>query len=156
MMVTPTSPRSLSSVSNVTGMNALACVVRFCMRSVVETAVDTYIRASSEHDPVVRAAMIEACFAADGRVVTRSREIRGRAALADEIERLLANPQLLGVRVLSVIDAGKTTFRFRSAVEYLDGKVLEFFDAGEVDATGRISVLLAFAGPLTPLPTVDD
>jgi hypothetical protein len=99
----------------------------------VETAVDTYIRASSEHDPVARAAMIEACFAADGRVVTRSREIRGRAALADEIERLLANPQLQRVRVLSVIDAGKTTFRFRSAVEYLDGKVLEFFDAGEVD-----------------------
>jgi hypothetical protein len=126
------------------------------MRSIVETAVDTYIRASREHDRGVRAAMLEACFAADGRVVTRSREIRGRAALADEIERLLANPQLLRIRVLSVIDAGKTTFRFRSAVEYIDGKVLEFFDAGEVDATGRISILLTFAGPLAPLPALDD
>jgi len=126
------------------------------MRSVVEKAVDTYIRASSERDPEARAAMLEACFAADGRIVTRSREIRGRAALADEIAKLLADPRLLRIRVLSAIDAGETTFRFRSVVERRDGTTLEFHDAGEVDAAGRISLLLTFAGPLVPLPTVDD
>lgn len=120
------------------------------MRNTVEAAVGTYIRAASERDPVTRAAMLEACFAADGRIVSRSREIRGRAALADEIARLLADPQLLRIRVVSAMDAGATTFRFRSVVERRDGVNLEFFDAGEVDATGRISLLLTFAGPLGP------
>jgi hypothetical protein len=126
------------------------------MRSVVETAVNTYIRASSERDAEARAAMLDACFASDGRIVTRSREIRGRAALADEIAKLLADPRLLRIRVLSAIDAGDTTFRFQSVVEHRDGTTLEFHDAGEVDATGRISLLLTFAGPLAPLPTVDE
>jgi hypothetical protein len=126
------------------------------MRSIVEAAVDTYIRASSERDPEARAAMLEACFAADGRMVSRSREIRGRTALADEIARYLADPQLLSFRVLSAIDAGDTTFRFQSVLERRDGTKLEFLDAGEVDATGRISLLLTFAGPLVPLLTVDD
>jgi hypothetical protein len=121
-----------------------------CTRSGVEVAVDTYIRAASERDPEARAALLEACFAADGRIVSRSREIRGRAAVADEIAKLLADPQLLRIRVLSAIDAGGTTFRFRSVVERRDGMNLEFLDAGEVDATGRISLLLTFAGPLGP------
>jgi len=123
-------------------------MLRCDMRSLVESAVGTYIRAASERDPEARAAMLEACFAADGRIVTRSREIRGRAALSDEISRVLADPQLLRIRVLSVIDAGESTFRFRSAIERHDGKNLEFFDAGEVDATGRISLILTFADPL--------
>jgi hypothetical protein len=118
------------------------------MRSNVEAAVNTYIRAATERDPEARAALIEACFAPDGRLVSRNREIRGRAALADEISRFLADPQLLRVRVVSAIDAGGTTFRFRSVVERRDGANREFFDAGEVDATGRISLLLTFAGPL--------
>jgi hypothetical protein len=120
------------------------------MRSKVEIAVDTYIRAASERDPEARAALLETCFAADGRIVSRSREVRGRAALADEIARLLADPQLVRIRILSAIDAGDTTFRFRSIVERRDGKNLEFFDAGEVDASGRISLVLTFAGPLGP------
>ncbi|WP_433926984.1 nuclear transport factor 2 family protein [Sorangium cellulosum] len=118
------------------------------MRSMVEAAVKTYIDAASERDPEKRAAMLEACFAADGRVVSRSREIRGRAAVADEIAKLLADPLLVRVRVLSVLETGNTTFRFRSVVERGDGKNIEFFDAGEVDATGHISLVLTFAGPL--------
>lgn len=118
------------------------------MASAVETAVETYIRAWSERDPAVRAKMIEACFADDGRLVGRSGEIRGRVALADAMARALADSQLLRIRVTSAIDARGTTFRFRSAVERRDGTRLEFFDAGEIDATGRISLLLTFAGPL--------
>ncbi|WP_437736497.1 nuclear transport factor 2 family protein [Sorangium sp. So ce1335] len=118
------------------------------MGSIVDAAVKTYIDAASERDPEKRAAMLDACFAADGRVVSRSREIRGRAAVADEIAKLLEDPLLVRVRVLSVIDTGNTTFRFRSVVERSDGKNFEFFDAGEVDPAGRISLLLTFAGPL--------
>jgi len=118
------------------------------MPSVVETAVGTYIRAVSERDPEARALLLESCFADDVRIVTRSREIHGRAAVADEIARALADPQVLGIRVISAIDAGATTFRFRSVVERRDGTKLEFFDAGQVNASGRISLILTFAGAL--------
>ncbi len=122
------------------------------MATAVEVAVDTYIRAWSEPDAEARAKMIEACFAADGRIVMRGREVRGRAALADEMKRILADPELSQIRAISAVDACGTTFRFRAVVERRDGARLESFDAGEVDAEGRISVLLTFAGPLPETP----
>lgn len=118
------------------------------MRSVVERAVATYIRAASERDPSTRAALLEACFAADGRLVTRSREFRGRAAVAEVFTRFLSDPDVLNVRVVSAVDAGETTFRFQSVVERRDGTRLEFFDAGEVDSAGQIAVVFTFSGPL--------
>lgn len=120
------------------------------MRSRTVAAVETYVRAANERDPEVRAALLEACFAPDVRFVTRSREVCGRAAFAAEVAKLHADPQLLRVRLSSVIDAGETTFRFVSVVERRDGSTLEFFDAGEVDATGRISLVLTFPGALAP------
>jgi hypothetical protein len=117
------------------------------MPSAVEIAVDTYIRMWSEPDPAPRAAMLEACFAADGCMVTRSREIRGRAAFSNFMQSF-ADPQVLHIRVISAVDAKGTTFRFSSVVERRDGTTLENFDAGQIDADGRISLLLAFAGPL--------
>jgi hypothetical protein len=118
------------------------------MPSAVEDAVDTYIRMWSEPDPAVRAKMLDACFAAEGRMVTRSREIRGRVAFAEMMTSLLADPQLLRIRVVSAVDAKGTTFRFRAVVERRDGSIIESFDAGQIDADGRISLLLTFAGPL--------
>lgn len=118
------------------------------MPSAVEVAVDTFIRACSERDPARRAELLEACFAADGRMVTRSREIRGRAALADELGRFLADPRLLRIRVISAVDARGTTFRYRAVADMRDGTSAEAHDAGEIDATGRISLILTFAGPL--------
>ena len=81
-------------------------------------------------------------------MVTRSREIRGRAALIAEMSRIVADPNILKIRPMSAIDARGTTFRFRGVVEMRDGQRFESFDAGEIDAEGRISVLLTFAGPL--------
>jgi hypothetical protein len=63
-----------------------------------------------------------------------------------------ADPQLLRVRVTSAIDARGPTFRFHAVVDRNDGASLESFDAGEIDASGRISLLLTFAGPLGALP----
>src|SRR5262245_28951892 len=112
------------------------------MPSPVETAVQTYIRGAGQRDPVAGAELIEACFAADGRLVTRSAVIRGRAAVDAMIARFHADPQMRGFRVTSVIDAAGTTFRYRSIVERHDGASIEFFDAGEIDADGRIATLL--------------
>jgi hypothetical protein len=118
------------------------------MSSPVETAVQTYIRASGERDPAVRAKLLAACFAEDGRFVTRSAVIRGPAGVDAMIARFLADPAMLGFRMTSAIDAGGTTFRYRSVVDRRDGTTIEFFDAGEIDAEGRISTLLVFTGPL--------
>jgi len=130
----------------------ITCVTVPLMASAVKIAVDTYIRAASERDAQARAALLDACFAEDGRMVTRSRELRGRAALAEMFTRFLADPDVLGVRLLSAVDAQGTTFRFRSAVERRDGTLLEAFDAGEIDDNGQISLILTFAGPLADAP----
>lgn len=118
------------------------------MPSPVETAVQTYVRAAGERDPAARAKLLEACFAEDGRFVTRSGVIRGRAGVDAMIARFHADPQVLGFRMASVLDAAGTTFRYRSIVERRDGTTIEFFDAGEIDADGRIVTLLVFTGPL--------
>jgi hypothetical protein len=114
----------------------------------VETAVQAYIRASAERDPVARARLLESCFARNGRFVTRSTVIHGPAGVDAMIGRALADPSMLGFRLASVVDAVGTTFRYRSIVDRRDGTTIEFFDAGEIDADGKISTLLVFAGPL--------
>ncbi|NUP06295.1 MAG: nuclear transport factor 2 family protein [Polyangiaceae bacterium] len=118
------------------------------MSSPVEIAVQAYIRASGERDPAARAKLLEACFAEDGRFVTRSGVITGRAGVNAMIGRGLADPAMLGFRLASVIDAAGTTFRYRSIVDRRDGTNIEFFDAGEIGADGKITTMLVFAGPL--------
>jgi hypothetical protein len=118
------------------------------MPSPVETAVETYVRASGERDPAARARLLDACFAEHGRFVTRSAVIRGRAGVDAMTARFLADPQVRGFRVTSAIDAAGTTFRYGSIVELRDGTTVEFFEAGEIDADGRIATMLAFRGPL--------
>ena len=121
------------------------------MATPVEVAVTTYVRASAERDPTLRQQLLEACFAEDGRFVTRSSVIRGRAAVDAMLARSLADPQFVGFRLASALDAVGTTFRYRTIVERRDGTTLEFFDAGEIGADGRIQTMLVFAGPLADL-----
>ncbi len=117
------------------------------MPSAVEVAVETYIRACGERDPALRAALIDACWAADGRLVTRSREIRGRAAISAMLTSFVADPDFVGVRV-PAIDAQGNTFRFRAITDRRDGTTAETFDAGMIDSDGRIALILTFPGPL--------
>lgn len=119
----------------------------------IRAAVDAYIRTWTEPDPVVRAALLETHFAPDVRFVTRSKEVRGRAALAKEMASLLADPQLLRIRLVSAIDARGTTFRFRAVADLRNGTSPESFDVGEIDAEGRIALVLTFSGPLSDGPT---
>lgn len=111
------------------------------------TAVETYIAVFGERDPQARARMIEACFAPDGRVVARSRTIRGHDGVAAMATQFFADPQNLRIRLLG-IDVAGNTFRFRVVAERADGTTAEVFDAGELDADGRIKTILTFAGPL--------
>jgi hypothetical protein len=122
------------------------------MAGAVENAVRTYIRAVGERDEEVRATLLEACIADEARMVTRSRVIAGRAALAEMVKRFVEDPELEAFALTSAIDLGATTFRYSSIVKLRSGRVLEFFDAGEIDAEGKISLLLVFDGPLDHLP----
>ena len=112
------------------------------MTNPIETAIDTYVRAWMERDPAARARLIEACWAVDGRLVTKQGEIRGRAELAETMARFDA--KVVNIRRLGAIDAGRTTFRFRGVAELHDVTTPATFDAGEIDDEGRISLILTF------------
>jgi hypothetical protein len=121
------------------------------MSSSSEIAAETYVRAWQSPDGANRARLIEACFATDGRIVSRGAVIHGRAALAAAMNEFHADPRGLSARLTSEIDAQGPIFRFRSVVEDRDGRVVfDGFDAAEVDADGRITVLLTF-GPSATL-----
>jgi hypothetical protein len=124
------------------------------MSSPTEIAARTYVAAWQEPDAAARARLIEACFAADARIVAPGAVIRGRDGLAKAIRDLFADPRGLTARLTSAIDVQEPMFRFRSVVADREGRVVfDGFDAAEVDADGRISVLLAFGGaPPAPTP----
>ncbi|HEY1955156.1 MAG TPA: hypothetical protein VGH28_06075 [Polyangiaceae bacterium] len=111
--------------------------------SAILEAIEAYVRAWNERDPAARAKLIEQCWAVDGRLVTRSRTIRGRDALDREMAGLQADPQWKVIR-LGKCDAVGTTFRFEGAAERHDGTSAYAFDAGEIDADGRIVLILTF------------
>jgi hypothetical protein len=118
--------------------------------SPTELAARTYIALWEERDPAKRAEMIDACFAADGHVVTGGEPIRGRAGLAKAVDEFLADPRGLRPEITSAVDVQGPKFRFASVLVDRDGNALgEFFDAAEV-VDGRITVLIAFRGALPP------
>jgi hypothetical protein len=115
--------------------------------SSTEIAARTYVAAWQEADAAGRGRLLDSCFAAEGRIVSRGNVIRGRAALAASIDDFFADPRGLSARLVGAIDTQGPIFRFRSVVEDRDGRVVfDGFDAAEVDADGRITVLLTF-GP---------
>ena len=123
------------------------------MSSPTEIAAQTYVAAWREPDAAARALLIDACFAVDGRIVSRGTVIRGRAALAAAMSDFFSDQRGLSARLMSAIDAQGPIFRFRSVVEDRDGRVVfDGFDTAEVDVDGRIVVLLAFGSASAPLP----
>jgi hypothetical protein len=121
--------------------------------SSTEIAAQTYVAAWRESDAPARARLIEACFAVEGRVVSPGAVIRGRAGLAAAIDAFFADPRGLSARLASAIDVQGPIFRLRAVVEDRDGRIVfDGFDAAEVDADGRIAVLLAFGPSPIPFP----
>lgn len=74
------------------------------MSNPIEVAARTYGAAWAEPDPAERTRLIEACFAADGRIVTRGDGIRGRAGLAAAIAAFFADPRKLRARIAGPVD----------------------------------------------------
>jgi hypothetical protein len=116
----------------------------------IEAVIKTYVRGFTERDPAARQALVDSCFAVDGRLVGPAREIHGRAALADLMARVANDPQWKCVRFTSAIDIRDRAFRFSGVAERHDGTVAENHDCGVVDAAGQIELLMTFIGPLSP------
>lgn len=112
------------------------------MSNAIEAAVRTYLQAWSEPNPDVRASLLEECFAGNGRVVTNTRVIDGRQALGQVMTRVA--PKFARMRLTGPIDVGRRTFHFRGVAEHSDGTVAEHFEAGEVDADGKIAFVVTF------------
>ncbi len=114
-----------------------------------EAAARTYAAMWMEPDRDRRRALLEQCFASDGRLVARTATLRGRDAVWQGMEAFFADPRGLRTRLDSEIDANETSFRFRAVLERPDGAViLEVHDVGEIDDDGRIAVLYTFNGAL--------
>ena len=118
------------------------------MANAAEVAADTYIRAWCERDAELRRALVEQCFAVDGRMVTGIRDLVGHDALLASMARFHASNPDVGIRRLSAIDTRGTMFRFRGTVDNPDGTSVESYDVGQIDDSGRISVIMTFPGPL--------
>ena len=114
-----------------------------------ELAVRRYIDAWFERDRARRDPLIEACFAADGRITIGDRVMRGRAELAAAIEAFQLDPRGLSATLTSPIEAGGAMFRFRALFTHPDGqRHSELIDIGEVDGDGRIATLYTFVEPI--------
>jgi hypothetical protein len=114
-----------------------------------ERAVRQYIDAWFAPDRERRAELLEACFAADGRIAIGDRVIRGRGELAAMIDAFQADPRGLTAQLTSPIDADGATFRFRALFTLPDGRRhSELIDLGETDGDGRIATLFTFEEPL--------
>jgi hypothetical protein len=113
----------------------------------VELAVDTYIAAARERRSEERVALLDQCWAENGRFITRSGEIRGRVEMNAMIGRFHADPNNVAIRI-NAIDARARSFRFSVTTDRKDGSTLEVFDAGMIDDAGQITLILTFAGPL--------
>jgi hypothetical protein len=117
----------------------------------IEEAVANYVAAWNEPDPAPRARLLEQAVAEDVRIALDRREVRGRGAVAAEIAEL--HRRLPGVRgrLSTAVDVQGNVCRFAAQVERADGtSVAEMLDACECDASGRLRLILTFAGASIP------
>ena len=117
------------------------------MRSPSELALDAYMAAWAERDFDARAKLIDACWTDESRLVSKRSEIKGKAALEKAIGPLFTNSQIAGFRLIAR-EIGKTTFRLRTALDFVGGKSVEFYDCGEFFPEGKIRVIFTFDGAL--------
>ncbi|HEY4178677.1 MAG TPA: hypothetical protein VGM90_17645 [Kofleriaceae bacterium] len=118
------------------------------MSSVAEIAIDAYAAAFQEPDEARRATLLEKCWAVEGRLVTGGRVIQGRAALSVEMARFANDPRGPKIVLRAPPDVQGNLFRLTAHAVYSDGTLSPVsFDAGELDADGRIKTILTFRGP---------
>jgi hypothetical protein len=119
----------------------------------IKRSVASYVAAWTERDPARRADLLALAVTDDVRILigAGAREIRGRAALEEEIAGFHRRVPEVRVRMTSGIDVQGNLCRFTGVAEGPEGQIgLEAWDACECEASGRIRLLLTFAGVTLP------
>lgn len=119
----------------------------------VERAVLGYVAAWNEDNPDKLAAILEACWAEQGMVISNYETVVGRRGL---YERILAfrraNPGSRGY-LTSNIEHHHDIFRFTAITVKPDGRCYSpALDVGELDASGRIERIVTFYHELQSPP----
>jgi hypothetical protein len=123
------------------------------MSDSIKRSVASYAAAWAERDPARRAELLASGVTDDVRIVigAGNREVRGRAALEAEIVAFHQRVSDVRVRVTSGIDVQGSLCRFTGRVEGHEGQIgPDAWDACECDASGRIRLVLTFAGVALP------
>ncbi len=117
-------------------------------------AVAAYGAAWSEQDPDKRLTLLEKAWSEDGVYSDPTAEVKGRQALADHIGGFLAQSNGARIVLTSAVDLHhEIRLRFSWKMVAPDGQttVAEGFDYGELDADGRLRLIVGFFGPFPPL-----
>jgi hypothetical protein len=117
----------------------------------LESTIDTYLNAWTEHDPARRAQLIEEAWAPDGQLVDPPLWARGRGEISDMASALQGQFPGHYFRRSSEIDEHHSRFRFAWELVSIDGAVaLAGVDVGQLDGKGQIDQITGFFGELLP------
>jgi hypothetical protein len=118
--------------------------------AVRETAVANvleYVAAWNEPDAATRLEILERCWADDAAYVDPNVELRGRSALCEHISKVQAGRPGARIEMMSGVDAHHRVVRFLWRLVRADGSFGEAsIDFGEVDANGRLTMIVGFFG----------
>jgi hypothetical protein len=112
-------------------------------------AVDRYLAALNEPDPVVRRSLVEAAWAPDGGLTDPPIAGQGHDGLAQVGDALHAHYPGHAFRRTSEVDGHSGRFRFSWALTGPDGTVaMTGMDTGELAPDGRAGQVVGFFGEL--------
>jgi len=119
----------------------------FASEHVVRRAIAGYVSAWNEDDPDALARTLEACWAADGVILSNAETIEGRDGLFRRIRDFRRErPGERGL-LLGEPEIHHGWFRFHAVVQRPDGaRYSHALDIGEVGADGRIVRIVTFFG----------
>ncbi len=111
--------------------------------------VETYVRAWHERDEATRRRLLEESWADDGVYTDPGSTIEGREALVQAIAEFHEERPDVHIEVRSRIDSFGNHFRFIwTTVDAAGADLREGIDFGQLDADGRIVLIVGFVGLL--------
>lgn len=122
-----------------------------------EDVVLAYLKAYVTQDASERKDMLDRCWADDGVYQDPNSRVEGRANMLANIESFHQRLPGATFKLASGVDAHHGMLRFRWIMFGANGEQLvEGFDIGELDASGRLRRITGFFGPFPDPPTTWD
>ena len=121
-------------------------------QTALDATVAMYAAAWGDADLASRRRLLERVWADKGTYTDPTVQLQGREALVQHISTFL--DKLPGARIVPTthVDAHHNGFRFGWRIVSASGTALsEGLDYGELDATGRITRIVGFFGPIEPM-----